>query len=185
MDILDNVSKISQNIEDVLVRVSRSTPSVFVEYLSTIKIISGIISALLFGCIVYCIYKLGLVNRTVDQFIDTWHIGDPPRRTNIRIWRKTLKLASKKDPALWRQALKDADSILDEVLKIAGYQGGNIDERLQYISPAQIANIVELRQAHEFAVLVNKNEGIEITRTLVEEALYIYRTTFQELRLID
>lgn len=150
-----------------------------------IKTISGIISLALFIFIIFLIIKSNFIAIKIDRFSDATGFDELSRRRNIRAWNGILKNLRAADPDHWRVALRDADKILDEILKLAGYQGSNLNERLDNISAAQISNIEELRVAHQFSVRANKEPDFQLTKETVDEAIYIYSQTFKELRLLS
>jgi len=82
-------------------------------------------------------------------------------------------------------AVFEADQLLDEILKIVNYPGRGLEERLAQISPEQISNIEELRQAHKFKSRLVSEPDFVITPNEAGIIIEIYKKTFQELNLID
>lgn len=115
--------------------------------------------------------------------MDALMVGNLPQRRSIKGWQEIMKKISSKKEQDWQTALILADSILDEVLKLAGYYGKNLTDRLDSITSAQMGNIEELRQAHQLAQQAKK-EDFSTSKAEISEAIYVYRKTFQELRLL-
>lgn len=150
-----------------------------------LKSLSVLISLILFSLIIYLGVISGYFNVITDRWLDILGATNLSRRKNIRAWNKILKKLRGKDQEQWRLALKDADKILDEILKLAGYYGDNLDGRLSNITAAQISNIEELRAAHNLTIQANRDPDFELKKEVVDEAIYIYRQTFIELRLLS
>ncbi len=150
-----------------------------------IKSVSIFISGILLVGIIYLISKLQFINYRVEIFMDAWSIGDLNKHRSLRAWKHILKHLSGRKEERWKQAVLDADKVLDELLKISGYHGAHLTERLDNITSAQITNIDELRQAHETAKIIKKDPDFAFSKTEAEENVYIYRKVFKELRLLE
>ncbi|MBY0309958.1 hypothetical protein K2Q16_02320 [Patescibacteria group bacterium] len=86
------------------------------------------------------------------------------------------------NPNDWKLAIIEADIILDDSLKRAGYSGASLGERLRAISPAQLQTLDDAWQAHKVRNLVaHGNDDFVLTRRLAEDTIKQYRRVFDEL----
>ncbi len=85
-------------------------------------------------------------------------------------------------PNDWKLAIIEADIILDETLKSAGYGGASLGERLRSISPNQLRTIDEAWQAHKVRNQVaHAGADFVLTKRLAEDTIKQYRRVFAEL----
>ena len=151
--------------------------------LGTLQTISFFISIVLVIGTIYALIKSGYFNYKTERLMDALMVGDLPRRRSIKGWQEIMKKMGSKKEEDWQAALIIADNILGEVLKLAGYYGKNLTDRLDNITPAQMSTIEELRQAHQLTKRARQDD-FSAEKTEISEAIYIYRKTFQELRLL-
>jgi hypothetical protein len=157
----------------------------FAPYLGFIKIFSATISALLFLGIIYCIIKLNFINTKIENYMDVFKTGNLPRRRAARAWLQIKKKLQMGDEENFKLAVTEADKLLDELLKIGGYEGKNIEDRLKKINAAQLSNINDIWSAHKIRQRIEAEPEFHITRQETELIINIYKKSFQEMGLID
>jgi hypothetical protein len=85
-------------------------------------------------------------------------------------------------PNDWKLAIIEADIILDEALKKAGYGGVSLGERLKSISPAQLKSLDAAWQAHKVRnQIAHEGADFVLTRRLADETIKQYKMVFNEL----
>ena len=107
-----------------------------------------------------------------------------PRQRVIRGWKKIKTHMLAGDENSLKLALIEADTILDEAFKLAGYQGESLGDRLKQITAAQFSNIDEVWQAHKLRNRLVHEPNFHLDRDLAERALTIYERAFQELNIL-
>lgn len=157
----------------------------FAPYFGLIKFISLIISGLLFLGIIYCVKKLAFVNSKIEQYMDILGTGNLSKHRSIRGWRQIQKRLRLGDEENLKLAISEADKILDELLKISGYLGKNMDERLEQITQARLSNASDVWSAHKIQQRILKEEDFHINKQEAELIINIYKKSFQEFGLID
>ena len=96
-----------------------------------------------------------------------------------------IKHISSDSPNDWKLAIIEADIILDEVLKEAGYQGASLGERLRSISPAQLQSLDAAWQAHKVRNQVaHGGADFILTHKLAQDTIKQYRIVFHEFGLM-
>lgn len=89
------------------------------------------------------------------------------------------------NPNDWKLAIIEADIILDEALRKAGYGGGSLGERLKSISPQHLQTIDEAWAAHKIRnQIAHAGTDFVLTHKMVRDTMSRYRAVFQELGLI-
>ncbi len=153
--------------------------------LPTLKLISILLSLAFLIAIIWISVKAKYVFDLYDVYTQIFRGGNLHRKDSIRGWKKVLRLIRSNDSAEWRKALELSVRIFDEVLKLAGYRGTSLYERLEQVTPEVVKNIEALRQAHAFAERVSADPAVVITKKEVVGALRSYREAFRDLQLLD
>lgn len=117
--------------------------------------------------------------------MDVFHNKDIGKRRSLKAWKQIQKRLKTKEPDQLKLAVFEADRILNEILKMSGYPGKNLDERLEIITFAQISNIEEIRQAHKLRDRIVSEPAFNITPNETAIIIEIYKKVFQELNLIE
>lgn len=85
-------------------------------------------------------------------------------------------------PNDWKLAIIEADIILDEALKEAGYVGVSLGERLRSITPAQLNSLDDAWQAHKVRnQIAHSGADFVLTKRLAEDTIKQYLRVFSEL----
>lgn len=154
-------------------------------FLPAIKVLSVLISgALTFG-IGYVIFKMNLFGSKVEQFIEIAGIDTTVRKRTVRAWQQILDRLSSGTESNMKLAIIEADKILDELLKLSGYRGDTLGDRLKQVNTTQISNVQDLWQAHKVRNRIVHEPDFQITEAEARFSVRIYERAFQELGLID
>lgn len=135
--------------------------------------------------IIYFLLRAQFLKGKKISFFDVIGKADISRRRSVKAWKQVLKRMDANDEANLKLAIIEADKILDEVLKIAGYKGENMSDRLKQINSAQISNIEEIWQAHKIRNRIVHEPDFHIPRGEAWMLIEIYKKSLQELGLLD
>ena len=156
-------------------------------FMNIIKIISFLISL---GLIVF----IGVLRYRTKQLWKTKKLGEqtsffkqasrfvPAEETNKR-WKEIEAHTASQNTSDWKLALIDADALIDEILKRAGYQGKTMGERLKQIEPSDLDHLADRWEAHKLRNRI-AHEGERIERRDVERAMEQYRLVLKELKFL-
>lgn len=93
-----------------------------------------------------------------------------------------LKHIDSDSPNDWKLSIIEADIILDEALKTAGYAGNSLGERLKSISVNQLQSIDDAWQAHKVRnQIAHAGSDFVLTHKLAQDTIKQYRRVFHEL----
>ncbi len=157
----------------------------FEENFLWMQIISVIFSVLFLWGIIYILSKTNYLEMKREQFLDILWRGNVSRRRSLRAWKQIQKRFESEDQNNWKLAILEVDHILNEILKMSGYLGDSLNEKLEIITPVQLANIEDVKLAHRIKNKIDKDPTDEITRQETEEAIAIYKEAFKQLNLIN
>jgi hypothetical protein len=147
-----------------------------------IVIIGYTLSVLALGVIVYITMRIFDLRHREEHFYTTL-IEDPNAREagNPR-WAYIQVLLEDTHPSKWREAIIEADIMLDEVLRKKGYTGDTFADRIRQ------AHLETERSAGEAHGIRNRiaHEGsaFDISHTLAQRTIAHYESVFQELKAI-
>jgi len=85
----------------------------------------------------------------------------------------------------WRQAIIEADIVLDEMLKRMGYEGESVGESLKKIERSDFITLDQAWEAHKVRNRI-AHDGIDfhITRQEAERVIKLYKEVFEEFYFI-
>lgn len=96
-------------------------------------------------------------------------------------WRKVLELAESQNENDWRQAIMEADILLDEILVKMGYQGVGVGERLQRVEPADFQTLDQAWEAHKIRnAIAHEGSNFILTQREGKRVVNLYRQVFEE-----
>lgn len=107
------------------------------------------------------------------------HFKGMPKNSRIQ---DMLDHIASDSPSDWKLAIIEADIILDEVLKDAGYGGTSLGERLKSISPEQLRSLDDAWQAHKVRnQIAHGGADFILTQRLAQDTIKQYRRVFHEM----
>ena len=100
-----------------------------------------------------------------------------------RRWQRIMHRLDTGNESEYKLAIIDADALLDEMLKRMRLTGETVDERLQKITPLMIANVEELKTAHQTRNSIVYDPDYRLGLSDARRVLLIYQKTFEDLDL--
>lgn len=105
--------------------------------------------------------------------------------TQIQIgWRSIELLIQNQNPSDWNMAILQADALLDDALKNAGYEGATMADRLKIVDPNQIPSLDRIWSSHRLRNAIAHNPTDQHTRETIVSATNSYRQAFRDLGFI-
>ncbi len=118
-----------------------------------------------------------LIAKAEELYDEQYRTG----RKNNRLGDVMTHIATD-NPNDWKLAIIEADIILDDTLKRAGFVGASLGERLRSIGPAQLASLDDAWQAHKVRnQIAHGGADFVLTKRLAEDTIKQYRRVFDEL----
>lgn len=164
----------------------RSVLSAFWEtYGGTVEFFSLVLSALFVWGIVYLMIRVKYIGYKIEHFVDFLGAADISRRRSVKAWQQIQKRLKIGGEANLKLAVIEADKILDELLKMSGYRGETMADRLKQVLPTQLSNIEDLWNCHKIRNRIVHEPDYRINQSETEIAVGFYKKAFQEFGLID
>lgn len=151
--------------------------------LPALKITSVIISGLCIYGIIHAIVKSDYMTWVIDRMVDMAGSTDVPQQRARREWTRAIRLIQNAtDRAAWIEALKKADKIMNEGLKIQGYKALNADDRIRIAVETGALNTgEEMQNAHALLNQTVQNPNGALTHEMAVRALRTYKKVIKEL----
>lgn len=142
------------------------------------------ISGLAIVATLYFILKLRELNlnkpEPVQQQLETATSDDYFNRH----WQEIQQHATSDQEIQWRVAVIEADKLVDEILRLRGYEGKTMGERLTLITREQLNSIDYLWYAHKIRNRIVHQTGSNLTQAELKEALEGYQKALRELGVL-
>lgn len=155
---------------------------------SVYAVLAYIVAAFFLGVFVYATVRKGqLEELQYDLIHHEEEVYDEHFRTGPKSDRlgDIFKHIESENPNDWKLAIIEADIVLDDGLKQAGYIGTSLGERLRGISPAQMQSLDDAWEAHKVRnQIAHGGTDFVLTKRLAEDTLKQYRRVFAELGIV-
>jgi hypothetical protein len=100
-------------------------------------------------------------------------------------WEHVEQLMKTNSQDSWRQAIIEADIILDEMLRRMSYDGLTIGDMLKTVDPADFATLQKAWEAHKFRnEIAHTGSQFKISREEAERVTELYKSVFDEFYYI-
>ncbi|MDP1719018.1 MAG: hypothetical protein Q8L24_01175 [bacterium] len=149
------------------------------------EILSLIISALLLWGIIFAAGQSNYFEKRIEDWMDYLGRGDVGKRRRLRAWKTILKKMQSAAQTDWKVAIMEADRILDDMIRAAGFRATATDERFKQIAPTFVANFDEIQEAHKIRNRCAQEPDFEFSKEEAIRVLRIYKKAFQEFGLLD
>ncbi|MBI5401336.1 hypothetical protein HZB05_00715 [Candidatus Wolfebacteria bacterium] len=174
-----------KTIFDAILNTSKSLTDFYLDNQLLIQRLALIISGVLLWFVIFFIAKLKILEIKTERYMDVIGGADISKRRSIKAWRQIQNRLKTGNPAQAKLAILEADKIFDELIKLSGFKGRTMNERLAQITESQISNLKEILTAHKLSERVIKEPELKISSSEAENIIGIYKKAFQDFGLID
>ncbi len=114
-------------------------------------------------------------------------IGEAPAVEDVssRRWKNIQSLINSHNLNDWKQAIIEADILLDEMLDKMGYHGNSIGEKLKQIEPSDFLTLNQAWEAHKVRnQIAHQGSNYILSRDEAEKVISLYGEVFKEFYFI-
>lgn len=145
-----------------------------------ITIIGYLLSVLAIGYIVYALVRLHQIREEEEHEFGELILAPGSAEKNKR-WEHIQALMGGKSPSDWRQAIIEADIMLDEILTRQGYAGESVGEKLKNVEPSDFDTLNDAWEAHKVRnQIAHEGSAFQISDTLARRTIARYEAVFRE-----
>ena len=153
------------------------------------KIASTIVSLLLLTGIIYSYIRLSQIRKEELEELDRMSEASAKSETlELRRddrWDQVLKHVNSESPNDWRQAIIEADTILDDIVSRAGYPGETLGEKMRGIEKSDFSTIREAWEAHVVRnKIAHQGSQFQLSKREALRIIDLYKKVFEEFYFI-
>ncbi|MBI2097561.1 MAG: hypothetical protein HYT46_01340 [Candidatus Vogelbacteria bacterium] len=153
--------------------------------LTALKVWLIALSLILAAAIVILIYKItNLRKEEVRGFLNLVRTDSSDKTIRDERWAKLIKVMDSDNPSDWKQAIIEADIMLDEMVQAMNYPGENLGERLKAIEPSDFLSLQDAWEAHKTRNQIAHDSQFVLTRREARAALDRFERVFREFNFI-
>lgn len=150
-----------------------------------ITVIGYILSVIGLFIIVYVTIRIFELREREGEFYRTLLVAPNAEGGTHPRWEHIESLANGASPSQWREAIIEADILLDEVLTKEGYPGDGVGEKLKAADPLQFKTHQNAWEAHKVRnQIAHQGSSFDLSETVVHRTLAHYEAVFREFKVI-
>ena len=137
--------------------------------------------------IIYSTERLKVLRKKEEERYDAkveegFEAGDEstPESATSRRWDEVVKHISSPNENDWKQAINDADIILDQLLSTMGYRGSGVGEKLKRVEPGDFKSVQDAWKAHLVRNRIAHEPGFVLTQSEAQQTYLLYKKVFDE-----
>lgn len=153
--------------------------------------LSLVMSTALLFMIVYCVERIktirGIESEKYDMpieqaYVQGEHTGDPEM---ARRWTTVVEHIESTNPNDWKQAILEADIMLDDLLSNMGYRGESIGEKLKRVDSAHFQTVQDAWAGHKVRnQIAHEGSAFILNQMDARAVIQQYRKVFEEFYYI-
>ncbi len=138
-----------------------------------------------FGLIVYLTMQLFELRRRESEYYSTLLVSkDSGKKENPR-WQHVSQLMESGSASEWREAITEADILLEDALTANGFEGEGVGEKLKRIDRSDLASLEDAWEAHKVRnAIAHQGSAYALSEALAHRTMQRYENVFRELNAI-
>jgi hypothetical protein len=136
---------------------------------------------------IYCVEGLKVIRKKEALMYDTKtepayeQVGESGDAALAHRWNGIMQHISSANPNDWKQAIIDADIILEDILTKMGYQGESIGEKLKRVDPGDMKNLNDAWEAHKVRNrIAHDGSDYSLNQIEAQQVIARYKKVFEE-----
>lgn len=147
--------------------------------------IGYVLSVLALFLIIYCIVRLFDLRKREEEYYGTVILAPDVESGGHPRWEHIQELIDGTSPSQWREAIIEADIMLDEMLTRAGYVGESISDKLKSADKLNFASLQDAWEAHKVRnQIAHEGSTFDLTESLARRTIARYEAVFREFKII-
>lgn len=155
------------------------------------KVVAVFLTVAAIGTAIYTYFKLEQIESKEENLFgkapdDVFLEGEAKEveKENPK-WSRIFELGNSNSPSDWRLAILEADILLEEALRAAGFMGESIGEILKSLERSDLLTLENAWEAHKVRNrIAHSGQGYDLTERETRRVLSLFESVFRELRVI-
>lgn len=132
--------------------------------------------------IIYCLVRLFELRKREEEYLGTLILAPDEISGGHPRWQHIEALAAGHTQSEWRDAIIEADILLDDTLTKQGFGGEGLGEKLK---SAQFATLQNAWEAHKVRnQIAHQGSAFDLSETVMRRTLANYEAVFREFKVI-
>jgi hypothetical protein len=156
----------------------------FAHVWALVALIGTAIAIISLAVIAYCVVRLFELRHEEEATLGpvpelAKDEGENPR------WMHIQSLMAGDQPSQWREAIIEADILLEDILRRQGHTGAGVGEMLKQANTANFVTLDNAWEAHKVRNdIAHRGSELELSETNARRAIAKYETVFREFQAI-
>jgi hypothetical protein len=147
--------------------------------------VSIVLSATLLIGIVYAMIRLSQVRKVEMEMLSTIPPEFGSEENRSPRWVRVYELVNSNNPSDWRQAIIEADVMLDELVTKQGYRGDSLGEKMKTIEESDFITINDAWEAHKARNrIAHSGSDFVLTQREARRFIGLFEKVFEEFQII-
>ncbi len=135
--------------------------------------------------IVYCTMRLFELRKREEEFYSTLIVPPDAKGGMHPRWEHIQSLLEGNSPSEWREAIIEADIMLDDVLAKHGYEGDGVGEKLKRADKETFKTLQNAWEAHKVRNLIaHQGSSFDLSESIAGRTIQHYEAVFREFKVI-
>jgi hypothetical protein len=150
-----------------------------------IVVLGYLLSVIALFVIVYSTMRLFELRKREEKYYSTLLIAPEAEGGAHPRWEHIQSLAEGASASQWREAIIEADIMLDDLLTREGYEGDGVGEKLKAADPEQFTTLQDAWEAHKVRnQIAHEGSAFALSETLAQRTIARYGAVFREFKVI-
>ncbi|MFZ1988047.1 MAG: hypothetical protein WAV21_03405 [Minisyncoccia bacterium] len=150
-----------------------------------VTIFSYLISLFALGALVYYNMRMHQTVQEEEEKLASFKPAEAEVAVEHSRWRHVESLIEGTNEHEWRQAIIEADIMLDDILRSHGYQGDSIGEKLKQADPSRFHTLQDAWEAHKVRnEIAHQGSNYQLSEQMAHRTILHYRNVFLEFHAI-
>lgn len=137
------------------------------------------------GILVYSLIRTMQILHREEHYFETIDAHEADRQVDHSRWEHVVTLIESGQESDWRQAILEADIMLEEVLIEQGYPGETVGERLKNVDPARFRTLDNAWAAHKVRnEIAHQGSAYKLDDNFAYRTIKQYESVFKEFNTI-
>ena len=150
-----------------------------------IIVIGYALSVVALFIIVYCIVRLFELRKREELFYSTPITPQEAAGGVNPRWEHIESLAGGASASEWREAIIEADIMLDDILERNGYVGDGVGEKLKAVESESLSTLNDAWEAHKVRnQIAHEGSAFNLSESIARRTIARYEAVFREIKAI-
>ncbi len=155
------------------------------EFIFWAKVVLFLITVIFGIIVVTLVFRIINLRRDeVRDFLNLLRTDTSGQAIHNKRWEKVVAYLESDNQSDWKQAIIEADTLLDEMVAAMHYPGENLGERLKNVEPSDFLTLQDAWDAHKIRNQIAHQTDFTLTRREARRVMELYERVFREFEFI-